>query len=148
MKRIAALLIVSFLCAAQIHAAPKVEAKMAKDQDSKPTDTFPANVPKVYAFFHSTGTKKGDKVRGVFIADDVGDAAPANTTIDEATLTADGDNYSGSFSLSKPTAGWPVGKYHVDIYVGDDLATSVKFTIKAGKGDAESDEDDDDDDKD
>lgn len=64
---------------------------------------------------------------------DVGDAAPANTKIDEATLTADQDDFYGAFSLTKPTKGWPVGKYRVDIYNGDELATSVTFTIKAGK---------------
>ena len=107
------------------------------------TDTFSANVPKVYAFFHSTGTKKGDTLRGVFIADDVGSAAPADYKIDEASLTADKDDFSGAFSISKPDKGFPVGKYHVDIYVGDQLATSVKFTIK-GEKDAATDEDDDD----
>ncbi|MGZ5503756.1 MAG: hypothetical protein ACXWGY_03765 [Chthoniobacterales bacterium] len=145
MKRIFALLIVSLICASQVYAGPKVEAKMAKDKDSKPTDTFAADVPKVYAFFKSTGTKKGDTLRGVFIADDVGDVAPANTKIDEATLTADKDDFYGSFSLSKPTKGWPVGKYHVDIYVGNDLATSVKFTIKSDKSEKDADDDDDDD---
>ena len=56
-------------------------------------------------------------------------AAPANTKIDEASLTADQDNFFGASTLSKPTKGWPVGKYKVEIYVGDDLATTVSFTI-------------------
>jgi hypothetical protein len=68
----------------------------------------------------------------VWIAEDIGDAAPENTTIDEATLTADKDNFYGAFSLCKPTKGWPEGKYRVEIYVGDKLATSVNFTIKKG----------------
>jgi hypothetical protein len=97
-------------------------------------------VAKLYAFFRSTGTHKGDSLRGVWIAVDVGDAAPANTKIDESTLTADQDDFYGAFSLTKPTKGWPAGKYQVDIYDGDELATSVKFTIKAGK--AHEDEDD------
>ncbi len=147
MKRVLALLIVSFLSATQLHAAPKVEATTAKDKDSKPTDTFTADVAKVYVFFRTTGTKKGDSLRSVWIADDVGDAAPANTKIDEASVTGDKDDFGGSFSLSKPTKGWPVGKYHVDIYAGDQVTTTVKFTIKAGKGDADSDDDDDDDKK-
>lgn len=144
MKRIFALASVSLIFAAQLYADPKVEAKTAKDKDSKPTDTFTADVAKVYAFFKSTGTKKDDVFRSVWIADDVGDAAPANYKIDEGTLTADKDDFSGAFSMSKPNKGFPVGKYHVDIYVGDQVATTVKFTIKAGKGDASSDDDDDD----
>lgn len=146
MKRLLGLLIVSFISVVQLQAAPKVEATTAKDKDSKPTDTFSADVAKVYVFFKTTGTKKGDSLRSVWIADDVGDAAPANTKIDEASVAADKDDFVGAFSMSKPTAGWPVGKYHVDIYAGDQIVTTVKFTIKAGKGDASSDEDDDDDD--
>jgi hypothetical protein len=42
--------------------------------------------------------------------------------------------------LAKPTKGWPVGKYKVEIYVGDELATTTTFTIKAGKS-AEDSED-------
>jgi len=34
------------------------------------------------------------------------------------------DTDGGVFSLSKPTKGWPVGKYRLEIYVGDDLATN------------------------
>ncbi|MDQ6913615.1 MAG: hypothetical protein M3128_12160 [Verrucomicrobiota bacterium] len=147
MKRVFALLALSFVFAAHLHAAPKVEATTAKDKDSKPTDTFTADVPKVYVFFKTSGTKKSDTLRSVWIADDVGEAAPANTKIDEASVTGDKDDFVGAFSLSKPTKGWPVGKYHVDIYSDDQVVTTVKFTIKAGKGDAASDEDDDDDDK-
>ena len=130
---------------AQAHAGKsKVEAAIAVDQETKPATTFAANVPELYAFFRSTGTHEGDKLRGVWIAVDVGDAAPANTKIDESTLTADQDDFYGAFSLTKPTKGWPVGKYRVDIYNGDELATSVKFTIKAGKAqDAENESSDD-----
>jgi hypothetical protein len=135
MKRLLAVVFAALICVLYAHAGTvKVEAKMAKDKDSKPTDSFSADVPKLYAFFETQGSTKGDKFRGVWIADDVGDAAPANTKIEEASLTADQDNFYGAFALSKPTKGWPEGKYHVDIYAGDDLATSVKFTIgKAGE---------------
>ena len=139
MKRTFALLIVAVMCASQTHAGElKVEAVIAKDKDTKPAKTFPADVDKLYAFFRTKGTEKGDKLRGVWIAEDVGDAAPANTKIDEASLTADEDNFYGAFSLTKPTKGWPVGKYRVEIYAGDELATTVKFTITPGKSDEDS----------
>jgi hypothetical protein len=126
---------------AQVHAGKfNVEAAIAIDQDTKPATTFAPNVPKLYAFFRSTGTHEGDRLRGVWIAVDVGDVAPAKTKIDENTLTADQDDFYGAFSLSKPTKGWPAGKYRVDIYNGDELATSVKFTIKAGKAHEDGDD--------
>ena len=48
------------------------------------------------------------------------------------------DTDGGVFSLSKPTKGWPVGKYRVEIYVNDKLADTVKFTVKAGASQKES----------
>jgi len=123
----------------------KVEAAIAVDQETKPATTFAANVSKLYAFFKSTGTHEGDRLRGVWIAEDVGDAAPKNYKIDEANLTADQDDFYGAFSLTKPTKGWPVGKYRVDIYNGDELATSIKFTIEAGKAQGDADDESSDD---
>lgn len=142
MKRTFALLTAVVICASVARAGDaKVEAAIAVDKDTRPATTFAADVPKLYAFFRTKGIEKGDKLRGVWIAENVGEAAPENTRIDESTLTADQDDFYGAFSLSKPTKGWPVGKYKVEIYAGDELATTVKFTIKAGKSDEESGED-------
>jgi hypothetical protein len=109
--------------------AIKVEAVIAVDSETKPTDVFSPTVAKLHAFFRSTGTEKGDRLRGVWIAEDVGSAAPANTKIDEATITADQEDFYGAFSLTKPDKGWPVGKYKVEIYLNDELVTTVKFSI-------------------
>jgi hypothetical protein len=137
MKRIITLLISLSVIGVPMAQAgtAKIEAAIAVDKDTKPTTSFAADVPKLYAFFRSTGTKSGDSLRGVWIAEDVGSAAPRNTKIDEAGLTADEDNFYGAFSLTKPTKGWPVGKYRVEIYLGDELATTTKFTINAGEAD-------------
>ena len=141
MKQIFTLLIATMICASTTQAGnPKVEAAIAKDKDTKPATTFPADIPKLYAFFRSKGTEKGDILRGVWIAEDVGDAAPKQTKIDEATLTADENDFYGAFSLTKPTKGWPAGKYKVEIYLGDELATTAKFSIKAGKSEDSDDE--------
>jgi len=131
MKRLLTLTVVTLLCAVYAQAGDmKVDVKMAKDKDSEPTDTFAPDVRKIYAFFTTEGSTKGDKLRCVWIAEDVGDAADPNTTIDEASLTADKDNFVGAFSLSKPTKGWPEGSYRVDFYSGDNVVTSVNFMIE------------------
>src|SRR6266566_1437831 len=83
--------------------------------------------------FETRVNKNGDKVRGVLIAEDVGDVAPANSKVLEKTLALDEDTDDGDFNFSKPTKGWPVGKYRVEIYVNDHLAKTVKFTIEAAK---------------
>jgi hypothetical protein len=142
MKRSFAVILSALFCVVSVHAGDlKVEAVVATGKNSKPAETFEPDVKKLYTFFKSQGSTKGDKFRAVWIAEDVGDAADPNTKIDEATLTADEDNFYGAFSLSKPTKGWPEGSYRVDIYSGDELATSVKFTIKKGAKSEDSDDD-------
>jgi hypothetical protein len=119
----------------------KIKATMATSPKGESTTSFAANTPKLYCMFQTEGLSSGDKIRGVWIADDVGEAAEKHTKIDEKTITADGDTDDGVFSLSKPTKGWPPGKYRVEIYVGDDLVTTAKFSIAAAKS-KKSDDDD------
>ncbi len=125
-------LIVSVICIAAAKAGEvKVEAFMTTGPEDEATTSFPADTAKIYAMFKTKGAKDGDKARGVLIADDVGDVAPPNTKVLEKTITLEGDTEDGDFNFSKPTNGWPTGKYHVEIYVNDELATKAKFTIKA-----------------
>lgn len=102
---------------------------IAVDQETRPATSFAADVPKLYAFFIGHGLTTGEKLRGVWIAEDVGAAAPIETRIDETTLTVTDAEQHGAFSLTKPDKGWPVGKYRVEMYVGDQLAETVKFKI-------------------
>src|ERR1035437_7128448 len=108
----------SVACAGDV----KVKAVMTTAPDDEPTTTFASNTPKLFAMFKTKGAQDGDKVRGVLIAEEVGDAAPANTKVLEQTLTLDGDTDDGDFKFSKPTNGWPVGKYRVEIFVNDEIA--------------------------
>lgn len=110
-------------------ATPTFEAVVAKDEESKPTTSFSSDVEQVMVFFRSKGTKAGDKVRIAFVAEDVGDVAPKNYKIDESSFALDKDDGNGGGKMSRPNNGWPVGKYRAEIYNGDTLATSVKFTI-------------------
>ena len=131
MKRTLAFLIGMMICASVARGGDvKVKAVMTTGPKDEPTTIFTAETPKVLALFKTKGAQKGDKLRGVWIAED---AAPANTKIDEQTLTLEGDTDDGDFSCTKPNKGWPAGKYHVDIYANDELATTVKFTIEAAK---------------
>jgi len=109
----------------------KVEAFMTTGPEDEAVTSFTADTPKLYAMFKTKGAKDGDKARGVLIAEDVGDVAPPNTTVLETKLDMEGDTDDGDFNFSKPTNGWPVGKYRVEIYINDELATKLKFTIKA-----------------
>lgn len=108
-----------------------VDAVMMTEPNGRELTAYAADARRLYAIFKTKGAKSGDKIRGVWIADDVGTAASPGYKIEEKTITAEGDIANGEFSLSKPDA-WPLGKYHIDIYVNDELATTVKFEIKSG----------------
>jgi hypothetical protein len=129
MKRIL-FLSAAIACASLAHAGDfKVTAITSTAPKGAPTTVFAPDIPIVYALFKTTGAHKGDTVRGVWIAEDVGDKAPPNTTIGEKTIVLESDTNDGNISLSKPDAGWPTGTYRFDLYAGDKLGTAVKFTI-------------------
>ena len=96
-----------------------------------PKTEFTPDTPKIYCAWKAEGLKSGTQLRGVWIAEDVGKVAPPNFKIDEASFTSPGSIAQGSFALSKPNKGFPIGKYRLEIYVGSDLAKTVPFTIKA-----------------
>jgi hypothetical protein len=137
MKHLSIALFAVLVCFAQAHAGDvKVKAHMASGpKEEVAVTSFTSDTKNLYTVFRAKGTKDGDKIHCVLIAEDVGDAAPANTKALETTLTVGGDpngrDYVGDFELSMPTKGWPAGKYHVEIYVNDELATKVNFAIKA-----------------
>src|SRR5438477_10267658 len=132
MKRTLALLIGMVICASVARGGEvKIKAVTSTGPKNEPATAFSPDTPEVWVLFKTNGAKEGDKLHGVFIADDVGAAAPVRTKVAEKILTLAGDIDDGTFRCTKPTKGWPAGKYHVDIYANDELATTVKFTIEA-----------------
>ena len=93
-----------------------------------PKVEFPPDTPQIVCIWKSEAVKPGTPVRAVWIAEDVGAAAPPNTKVDEITTSS---YTGGSFYLTKPNKGWPVGRYRLEIYLGKELAKTVPFAIKA-----------------
>ena len=130
MKKSLTWLLGIMICASIAQAADvKVKTVLTTAKGSAPTTTFAADTPLIHGLFQTTGAKEGDKLRAVWIAEDIGKAAPANTKISEKTLTLEGDTKDGDFSVSKPTKGWPAGQYRLEIYANDKLVTTDKFNI-------------------
>ncbi len=141
MTRTFLLLCLSMICIGVARAGDaSVKVKISSELGGEETTTFTPDTEKIYALFKTIGAKNGDKLRGVLIAEDVGDVAPANSKVLETKLDLEGDTDDGDFNFSKPTSGWPVGKYRVDIYLNDELVTAAKFTVKAGSKKSKSDE--------
>ncbi len=69
------------------------------------------------------------KVRAVWIAEDVGNIAPPNYKIDEATTVVTDPNSHGVFTLSRPESGWADGKYRLEFYLDEILVEAVELQI-------------------
>jgi hypothetical protein len=90
---------------------------------------LPNTLPKVTFYFRAPG---GTKLTGSFIAEDVGKSAPKDFVIDTATVTA-ADKMAATFTLGKPTKGWPLGQYRLEIKQGDKLVHVERFMILAAQ---------------
>ena len=138
MKRTFACVLGTIICLAVARGADiTIIAATTTGPDAPATTTFARDTPAVFALLQMEGVQKGDKLRLVWIADDVGEAAPANTQIAEKAMTMEGVPNEGNFSCTKPAKNWPTGKYHVDIYANDKLITTAKFTVEKAKKTAE-----------
>ncbi len=101
-----------------------------------PTDQFAATVPVVHMTYRTKDLPENGGTYVIkWIAEDVGAAAPANSviaTLNESVTDAQAGmkNYVVNSKLSKPTNGWPVGTYRVEVSYGDKLVTTARFSIR------------------
>ena len=142
MKRVLAslalLLVVSVAlvaCSASFTTANISKAVLAKDVSGdgfEPVDvtsTFPIDQPIIHLVVSLKNVPPDTTVKAVWTAVDVGDAAPANTIVDQSELTMDGSG-NLDFTLSRPSSGvWPVGRYKVDIYLDGKLDRTLEYEV-------------------
>src|SRR5438105_5268016 len=118
---------------AQSSSKKSIHAFLAAGEKRKPITTFSSDALRIYAFWKGESLAVGDKIQSVWIAEDIGDAAPKDSKILEGETKVFKSDEEGSVSLSRPRGGvWPVGKYRMEIYINDGLADLVKFTITPG----------------
>ena len=110
-------------------ARQKLAVTIGKEPIGAAMTTFPSDTPKIYARWRGQGLRSAAKIRVVWIAEDIGDIAPPNYTIDEAVTTATAPDSHGIFTLSQPDGGWVPGAYRVEFYVDDAPIEPVKLKI-------------------
>lgn len=93
-----------------------------------PAASFYTDTPKIVCVWEVESNDLSVPIRSVWIAEDVGSAAPPNYQIATRSLAGFKE---GSFSLDSPANGLPVGKYRLDVYIGEKLARQIPFTIRA-----------------
>ena len=125
---LAALLALSF--AAGAYAAPHfADVTVSDSEDGDATEAFVPTTTKIFVHAGLVDVAHGSKVSSDWIAEDTGGAAPANYKIDSVVLDTGMLTNVVTFSLSKPTAGWPVGKYRVDLFIDGKAAGAAHFKV-------------------
>jgi hypothetical protein len=114
----------------EVKPTKKLSATISKDAVGPAVARIGGDAEKIYARWQGNGLRKDAKVRVVWIAEDIGDAAPPDYTIDEAVTTAPAADARGSFMLSRPEGGWVTGSYRAEFYLDDALADTVKLKIE------------------
>lgn len=70
----------------------------------------------------------GAKLKSAWIAEKT-KVAPPNYRIDGFEMTKGPMINKVTFTMSRPTNGWPVGDYRVDLFINDKAAGSVRFSV-------------------
>jgi hypothetical protein len=115
-------------CEFSFSTANIANAYMAADGDgAQPTTAF-AQDAIFYAIVDLANASDETTVKAVWVAVKAEDVEP-EFVIDETTLTS-GDAIL-TFSLENaPDTLWPLGQYRVDIYLNDELDTSLAFEVQ------------------
>jgi hypothetical protein len=107
----------------------KLSASVSAEAVGAPMSEISSAAEKICARWQGNGLRKGAKVRVVWIAQNIGEIAAPDYTIDEATTTATAPDSRGVFTLSRPEDGWAPGDYRVEFYVDDALIETAKLKI-------------------
>ena len=118
--------------AAQSADKKLLHATLAKNRDGEPATKFRSDSAKIYTFWKGNTLKAGDRIRAVWIAEGIGYTGLKDAKITEASVIAYKPDDDGIFSVARPKGGWPVGNYRLELYVGNRLAQTLKFTIESG----------------
>lgn len=107
----------------------QLSATVGKKPIGEAVRLFTPDAPKIYARWQGHGLSDQAKIRAVWIAENIGDDAPHDYTIDQATTIATAPDSHGIFTLSRPDRGWTPGNYRVEFYVDEELAETVDLKI-------------------
>lgn len=95
-------------------------------------EQFTPDVPEIHALIELSELQLGTRIKGSWISIDAIDVP--NYEIDAAEVLVNQSEATVHFTLSRPTNGWPVGNYKLDIYLNGKLSTITSFSIGGASG--------------
>jgi hypothetical protein len=121
-----AILAAIIACGFSASTARLTNAFMARDAAGDDPTTVFAPEDTFYLVADLANAVDDTEVKAVWVAVDV-DGVDFDTVIDEATLTT-GD---GRLTFDPSTDSlWPAGNYKVDVYLNDNLARTLEFSVE------------------
>src|SRR5260370_37960700 len=87
---------------AQSTGKKSLNAFLAVGKESKRTTSFSSDVSSIYAYWKGQEREAGDKIHTIWIAEDIGEAAPKETKILEGDAKVYKSDEDRAFSLSRP----------------------------------------------
>jgi hypothetical protein len=133
MNRIAAAAFAALLgvgLALQAHGAPNIDYVTVSDAaDGEAASVIAADAAKIFVHGDLLGVVAGSRIRTDWIAVEVRGVQP-DYTIDTTEVSVVPRMHKVMFSLAKPSAGWPVGSYRVDLYIDGKLATKAAYRVE------------------
>ena len=91
-------------------------------------DSYAPDAPEFHAVVTLANAPKDTLVKAVWVAVDVGNAAPPDSKIDETEVKTEGSR-NVDFSLQRGAAKWPAGLYKVQIYYNSKLDRTLNFVV-------------------
>jgi hypothetical protein len=114
----------------QVAAAPRYENIVLSDtKGGGKVTTFTPTTARVYLNAKLVDVKSGSTLKSEWIAEKT-KVAPPDYKIDAAEVKVGPLMNNVDFSMTKPTAGWPVGDYRVDLFIDGKPAGKMKFQVK------------------
>ena len=110
-------------------ASPTMTLEVAREREGGPATEFRSNAQNIFVRWMGEHLPVGGAVRVDWVAEDVGDVAPANFIVDQTETVVGAPESRAHFTLSRPKDGWAPGTYRVDLYLDEKLLQSVKVTI-------------------
>jgi hypothetical protein len=98
-----------------------------KDGDS-PQEIFSSETPEIFLRAELMDVAKDTELRAAWVAEKT-DAAELNYELNTSKVAVKSDTSFATFSLPKPTTGWPIGTYRVDLTINDKLSQQLRFKI-------------------
>jgi len=102
----------------------------AEKDAAESATTFAPDTPDIYLSADLVDVANGAKVSVSWVSVDSHGAAPPNFNIATVDIPIDKGQNKINSDLSKPTSGWPVGTYRVDISIDGTAAEAAAFEIK------------------